>query len=66
MRYGAAFLRDPWTGRSTLLFAERLPTELREALNARWADLESILAEQSPPTTVAVTLAERLLTPARS
>ncbi|HEY2473701.1 MAG TPA: hypothetical protein VGI19_02765 [Candidatus Cybelea sp.] len=62
MGYGCVFARDPWSGRATIMFPERLPKKLLAALTARWADVEAILAEQTPPVTVAVSLAERLLT----
>jgi hypothetical protein len=62
MRYGCAFVRDPWTGHATLLHEERVPARLLKALKQRWGDVEAILNEQSPPTQVAVSRAEALLT----
>lgn len=61
MRRGCAFVRDPWTGHATLLYTERVPARLLEALRERWGDVEAILNEQSPPTQVAVSLAEAFL-----
>jgi hypothetical protein len=65
MRYGCAFVRDPWTGAAVLLRRNRAPAALLDALENRWDDVEAILAEQSPPSSVALLHAERMLMSAR-
>lgn len=64
-KLGCTFARDPWTGAAILLDQELAPAVLRNALAIRWDDVEAVLAEQSPPASVALGLAELLLTPAR-
>ncbi len=63
MRSGCSFERNPWTGRATLLHQDGVPKVVLDALTIRWGDVEAILNEQSPPTKLAVSIAERLLIP---
>lgn len=61
MRYGCVFGRDPWTGAAVLLHRDRAPARVLEALESRWEDVEAILAEQTPPSSVALIHAERIV-----
>jgi hypothetical protein len=58
---GILFERDPWTGRTTLPSWHGVPDHIREGLQARWGDLEALLAEQSPPPCAVSDAAQSLL-----